>query len=204
MIGIITGSLGLLERETGFNDRQKRHLARIRKAADRGRSLAGSMLSVGSQQPIHPSSIDIGALLRGMADVLEIAIGEKCRLVFDIARDLPDVLLDAALFEQSILNLCLNAAAAMPDGGTILIRSERRESGVVICVNDEGIGMSPEAVDKAFEPYFTTRNDLGGAGLGLAVVYGFVRQSGGDAQIHSRPGHGTTVEMLFPKAPASQ
>lgn len=203
MIGIITGSLGLLDRETSFNDRQKRHLARIRKAADRGRSLAGSMLSIGSQQPIHPSSVDIGALLRGMADVLEIAIGERCQLAFDIARDLPDVLLDAALFEQSILNLCLNAAAAMPGGGTIVIRSEHREAGVAICVSDEGIGMLPEAIDKAFEPYFTTRNDLGGAGLGLAVVYGFVRQSGGDAQIHSRSGHGTTVEMVFPVAPSA-
>ena len=198
MIGIITGSLGLLERETGFNDRQKRHLSRIRKAADRGRSLAGSMLSIGSQQPIHPGAVEIGALLRGMADVLEIAIGEKCRLVFDIAEGLPAVLLDPALFEQSVLNLCVNAAAAMPEGGTILVRSFRNETGVVVSVSDEGVGMSPEAADKAFEPYFTTRNEQGGAGLGLAVVYGFVRQSGGDARIHSTPGKGTTVELWFP------
>ncbi|GLR52806.1 ATP-binding protein [Shinella yambaruensis] len=198
MIGIITGSLGLLERETGFNDRQKRHLARIRKAADRGRSLAGSMLSIGSQQPIHPGAVEIGALLRGMADVLEIAVGEKCRLVFDIAEGLPAVLLDAALFEQSILNLCLNAAAAMPSGGTILIRCLGGGAGVVVSVADEGIGMSPEAADKAFEPYFTTRDEEGGAGLGLAVVYGFVRQSGGDARILSAPGRGTEVELTFP------
>ncbi len=198
MIGIITGSLGLLERETGFNDRQKRHLARIRKAADRGRSLAGSMLSIGSQQPIHPGAVEIGALLRGMADVLEIAVGEKCRLVFDIAEGLPAVLLDAALFEQSILNLCLNAAAAMPSGGTILIRCLGGGAGVVVSVADEGIGMSPEAADKAFEPYFTTRDEEGGAGLGLAVVYGFVRQSGGDARILSAPGRGTVVELTFP------
>lgn len=198
MIGIITGSLGLLERETGFNDRQKRHLARIRKAADRGRSLAGSMLSIGSQQPIHPGAVDVGALLRGMADVLEIAVGEKCRLAFDIAAGLPTVLLDAALFEQSVLNLCLNAAAAMPQGGTILVRSARGEAGVTVSVTDEGRGMSPDAVDKAFEPYFTTRDEEGGAGLGLAVVYGFVRQSGGDARIVSAPGKGTTVELSFP------
>ena len=198
MIGIITGSLGLLERETGFNDRQKRHLARIRKAADRGRSLAGSMLSIGSQQPIHPGAVEIGTLLRGMADVLEIAIGEDRRLAFDIAAGLPTVQLDAALFEQSILNLCLNAAAAMPDGGTILIRCARNETGVVVSVTDDGIGMSPDAVDKAFEPYFTTRDEEGGAGLGLAVVYGFVRQSGGDAHILSTPGKGTTVELSFP------
>jgi signal transduction histidine kinase len=198
MIGIITGSLGLLERETGFNERQKRHLARIRKAADRGRSLAGSMLSIGSQQPIHPGAVEIGAVLRGMADVLEIAIGEKCRLAFEIAGDLPTVLIDTALFEQSILNLCLNAAAAMPAGGTILIRCSRSEAGVSVSVTDDGIGMTPEAVDKAFEPYFTTRDAEGGVGLGLAVVYGFVRQSGGDARIASVPGKGTVVELLFP------
>ncbi|MBB4440066.1 MULTISPECIES: ATP-binding protein [Rhizobium] len=198
MIGIITGSLGLLERETGFNDRQKRHLARIRKAADRGRSLAGSMLSIGSQQPIHPGEVEIGAVLRGMSDVLEIAIGEKCLLAFEIADDLPIVLIDTALFEQSILNLCLNAAAAMPAGGTILIRCCRSETGVSVSVTDNGIGMTPEAVDKAFEPYFTTRDAEGGAGLGLAVVYGFVRQSGGDARIASVPGKGTVVELLFP------
>ena len=198
MIGIITGSLGLLERETGFNDRQKRHLARIRKAADRGRSLAGSMLSIGSQQPIRPGAVEIGTVLRGMADVLEIAVGEKCRLVFDVAGDLPTVQLDAALFEQSVLNLCLNAAAAMPEGGTILIRCVKAEGGVVVSVTDEGTGMSPDAVDKAFEPYFTTRDGEGGAGLGLAVVYGFMRQSGGDARILSAPGQGTTVELSFP------
>jgi len=67
-----------------------------------------------------------------------------------------------------------------------------------VSVSDEGVGMSPEAADKAFEPYFTTRNEQGGAGLGLAVVYGFVRQSGGDARIHSTPGKGTTVELWFP------
>ncbi|WP_105439272.1 ATP-binding protein [Neorhizobium sp. T25_13] len=198
MIGIITGSLGLLERETGFNDRQKRHLARIRKAADRGRSLAGSMLSIGSQQPIHPDVVEIGVALRGMADVLEIAVGEKCQLAFEISDDLPTVRIDTALFEQSILNLCLNAAAAMPTGGTILIRCSRSEPGVSVSVTDDGIGMTPEAVDRAFEPYFTTRDAEGGAGLGLAMVYGFVRQSGGDARIASLPDKGTVVELLFP------
>ncbi|HEV7320331.1 MAG TPA: ATP-binding protein [Ensifer sp.] len=198
MIGIITGSLGLLERETGFNDRQKRHIARIRKAADRGRSLASSMRSVGSQHPIQPGVLEIGAVLRGMADVLEIAVGEKCRLDFEVADGLPNLHLDAALFEQAILNLCLNAAAAMPRGGTILIRATGSEAGVLVCVSDEGVGMSAEAVDKAFEPYFTTRDEEGGAGLGLAVVYGFVRQSGGDARIISQPGKGTTVELVFP------
>lgn len=199
MIGIITGSLGLLEREAGFNGRQKRHIARIRKAADRGRLLASSMLSIGSQQPINPDAVDVGALLRGMADVLEIAIGERCLLVFDVADGVPKVTLDPSLFEQSILNLCLNAAAAMPSGGSILIQCRVvGEAALTITVKDNGTGMSPEAIDKAFEPYFTTRADEGGAGLGLAVVYGFVRQSGGDARIFSVLGEGTTIELQFP------
>ncbi len=198
MIGIITGSLGLLEREAGFNDRQKRHIARIRKAADRGRSLASSMLTIGSQQPIHPSVINVASLLRGMADILEIAVGPKCRIALHIDDDLPSIPLDPALFEQSILNLCLNAAAAMPDGGLISIQAASGNDTLVIAVTDEGVGMTPEAVDKAFEPYFTTRGDHGGAGLGLAMVYGFVRQSGGEAHISSRPGEGARVELTFP------
>ena len=198
MIGIITGSLGLLEREAGFSDRQARHIARIRKAADRGRSLASSMLSIGSQQPIHPSATDICALLRGMADILEIAIGPKCHLELELADSLPTVLLDPALFEQSVLNLCLNAAAAMPKGGKISLRCYNADGHLVVSVIDSGIGMSAAALDKAFEPYFTTRANDGGAGLGLAVVYGFVRQSGGDARIDSVPGAGTTISLYFP------
>lgn len=198
MIGIITGSLGLLEREAGFSDRQARHIARIRKAADRGRSLASSMLSIGSQQPIHPSATDICALLRGMADILEIAIGPKCHLELELADNLPTVLLDPALFEQSVLNLCLNAAAAMPTGGKINLHCYSADGHLVVSVIDSGIGMSAAALDKAFEPYFTTRANDGGAGLGLAVVYGFVRQSGGDARIESVPGTGTTISLFFP------
>ncbi|OHV24830.1 two-component sensor histidine kinase [Rhizobium sp. RMa-01] len=198
MIGIITGSLGLLERETGFNDRQKRNIARIRKAAERGRSLAGSMLSIGSQQPFYPSPVDVASLLRGMADILEIAVGAKCHIKLELDAHLPVVSLDAALLEQSVLNLCLNASAAMPTGGVIVIGATATREILLISVTDSGIGMSPEVVDKAFEPYFTTRGVHGGAGLGLAMVYGFVRQSGGEASIYSSPGHGTTVKLSFP------
>ncbi|OLP59686.1 two-component sensor histidine kinase [Xaviernesmea oryzae] len=197
MIGIVTGSLGLLEREDGITDRQRRHLNRIRKAADRGHALSSSMLSVASQQQLFPVSIDLAAVLMGMIDVLEIAVGEACRVTVSIDTDLPPVFLDPALFEQSVLNLCLNAAAAMPDGGEIAISATHSGAFVTVTVADEGMGMTPEAIDKAFEPYFTTRLKEGGAGLGLATVYGFVRQSGGDASIQSRLGHGTKVELTF-------
>lgn len=197
MIGIVTGSLGLLEREDGVTDRQRRHLNRIRKAADRGRALSSSMLSVASQQQLFPVAVDLGPVLTGMIDVLEIAVGETCHITLLIAADLPTVYLDPALFEQSVLNLCLNAAAAMPNGGTISISATHAGASVSVTVADEGIGMTPEAIDKAFEPYFTTRIKDGGAGLGLATVYGFVRQSGGDATIQSRLGYGTKVTLTF-------
>lgn len=198
MIGIITGSLGLLEREPGYTERQKRHLGRIRKAAERGRALATSMLSVGSQQQIRPASIDVAAILHGMADVLEIAIGSRNRLELDLEVNLPTVSLDPALLEQSVLNLCLNASAAMPEGGPIRVEARTEASILIIGVIDEGVGMSPEVLDQALEPYFTTRSKTGGSGLGLAMVYGFVRQSGGDVRITSRPGEGTRVELCFP------
>jgi signal transduction histidine kinase len=198
MIGIVTGSLGLLERENGLTDRQKRHLNRIRKASDRGRALSSSMLSVASQQQIFPVAIDIGSVLTGMIDVLEIAVGETSRITLAASDDLPTLFLDPSLFEQSVLNLCLNAAAAMPGGGNITISATREGPSVLVSVADEGVGMTPEAIDKAFEPYFTTRLDDGGAGLGLATVYGFVRQSGGDASIQSRLGEGTRVTLAFP------
>jgi signal transduction histidine kinase len=198
MIGIITGSLGLLEREPGFSDRQKRHLGRIRKAAERGRALATSMLSVGSQQQIRPASIDVAAILHGMADVLEMAVGSRNRLELKLTGNLPTISLDPALLEQSILNLCLNASAAMPEGGTIRVEAREEREALVISVIDQGVGMSPEVLDQAMEPYFTTRSKTGGSGLGLAMVYGFVRQSGGEVRITSRLGKGTRVELWFP------
>ncbi len=203
MIGIITGSLGLLEREPR-NESQNRHIARIRKAAERGRALASSMLSVGSQQQIRPSPVDIGAVLRGTADVLEMAIGSANTLELELADDLPTINLDPALFEQSVLNLCLNAASAMPNGGVVKVSASLGNATLVIAVVDTGVGMSPEVLDQALEPYFTTRSKTGGSGLGLAMVYGFVRQSGGEVEIKSLPGEGTTVRLLFPLSPKGE
>lgn len=198
MIGIITGSLGLLERETGFTDRQQRNINRIRKAADRGRQLASSMLSIGSQQAIHPVHVDVGTLLKGMTDILEIAVGSRNQIQLDIDDNLPRLALDAALLEQSILNLCLNSVAAMPSGGIIFISARKSDEHLTIIVEDTGCGMDQNAIDKAFEPYFTTRAQQGGTGLGLAMVYGFMRQSGGDARITSALGVGTSVFLIFP------
>jgi signal transduction histidine kinase len=198
MIGIITGSLGMLEKSGALGSKQQRHLERIRKAAERGKSLASSMLSIASQQTLAPVDADVGSLLHGMLDILEMATGPLCTVRLDLRKPLPPVYLDPAPFEQAVLNLCLNAAAAMPGGGEILVGAHPRQNMLVVDVKDKGIGMTPEVADHAVEPYFTTRPNQGGTGLGLAIVYGFVRQSGGQISIHSRFGEGTRVEMLFP------
>lgn len=203
MIGIISGSLGMLEKLDSLDNKQLRHVARIRKAAERGKSLASSMLSVASQQTLSPVVSDVRSLLCGMLDVLEMATAPHCEVRLELRDPLPQLYLDPALFEQAVLNLCLNAAAAMPDGGEILVGAHVRHDMLVVRVQDKGIGMSPEVVDQAFEPYFTTRSNQGGAGLGLAIVYGFVRQSGGQIFIYSQPSKGTKVDMIFPALPRS-
>jgi signal transduction histidine kinase len=201
MIGLVTGSLGMLEKTGPLDAKQQRHVARIRKAAERGKSLASSMLSMASQQALEPVESNVGSLLSGMLDILEMAIGPSCAVQLDLREPLPSVYLDRALFEQAVLNLCLNAAAAMSEGGVILVKVQHKNSKVSVEIQDQGIGMPPDVADRAFEPYFTTRRGQGGTGLGLAVVYGFVRQTGGQVSISSRVGEGTRVEMLFPAMP---
>lgn len=198
MIGIITGSLGMLETAGSLSAKQQRHVCRLRQAAERGKSLANSMLSIASQQTLAPIEANVGSLLYGIFDILEMATGPICTVRLDLRKPLPTVYLDPAAFEQAVLNLCLNAAAAMPEGGEILVMAHAKNDMLAVKVQDNGIGMSPEVVDHAFEPYFTTRTNQGGTGLGLAIVYGFVRQSGGQISIHSTLGEGTKVEMLFP------
>jgi signal transduction histidine kinase len=199
MIGIVSGSAGLLETVGTLNDKQLRHLRRIKKVADRGKVLTSSMLAFASHQQLAPEWTDIPGLLRAMQDILELAIGPERQLALREAADLPKVHLDPVLLEQSILNLCLNAAAATKKGDVITIDVGRGEDGAVrITVSDTGSGMSPEVLDRAFDPYFTTRAGSGGTGLGLAVVYGFVRQSGGAVDITSVLDKGTAVTLSFP------
>ena len=205
MIGIVSGSAGLLETVGTLNDKQLRHLRRIKKVADRGKVLTSSMLAFASHQPLAPEWTDVPSLLRAMQDILELAVGQDRKLEFTDRADLPRVYLDPALLEQSILNLCLNAAAATQEGDVISIRADRSEvGGVEISVVDTGSGMEPDVLDRAFDPYFTTRGGTGGTGLGLAVVYGFVRQSGGTVNIVSAPAKGTTVTISFPPLEAGQ
>ncbi|RZS77413.1 signal transduction histidine kinase [Phyllobacterium myrsinacearum] len=197
MIGIVVGSVGMLEKMGTLTDPQKRNVARIRKASERGKELVEGMLSFASKQHNIPVRCDLRKTLRGVEDVLHVILGPRISLTIDAPANLPDVSLDPALFEQAIVNICRNSAAAMPDGGDIIITLEHTADRVRVVVTDTGKGIPPELIDRVFEPYFTTRRSSGGTGLGLAIVYGFVRQANGDITLTSAVNVGTTITMSF-------
>jgi signal transduction histidine kinase len=198
MIGVISGTAALIERD-GLDARQAKRLARISKAAERGRTLLSGMLAFASHQVLKPERVDAARIIRGTADILELAAGHAIRIRID-ADQAAHVFVDAAMLEQAILNLVLNARDAMPEGGSVALSVAVADDSVSISVTDTGTGMTPEVRDRALEPYFTTRSGKGGTGLGLAIVYGFVRQSSGTVAIESQPGRGTVVTLSFPAA----
>nr|WP_246711803.1 ATP-binding protein [Phyllobacterium myrsinacearum] len=197
MIGIVVGSVGMLEKMGTLSQAQMRNVARIRKASERGKELVEGMLSFASKQHNSPVRCDLRRTLTGIEDVLHVIVGPNIKLTIFAPESLPDVSLDPALFEQAIVNICRNSAAAMPDGGMIRITLERFVDRVRVIVSDTGSGIPPELVDRVFEPYFTTRRSSGGTGLGLAIVYGFVRQAGGEITLTSSIDVGTTITMSF-------
>ena len=196
ILSTISGSLHLME--SAPPARQDSLRSTIASAVDLGMSLTGRLLSFAKRQHLDPEVVDIAALTQGMEDLVGFALRDGITL--DIV--LPDaplpVRVDPGQLESALLNLCLNAGQAIEGDGHITIRVRRDSDSAVIEVCDTGIGMPPEVLAHAMEPFFTARADGGGTGLGLAMVYGFMRQSGGDVQITSAPGAGTTVRLSLP------
>jgi PAS domain S-box-containing protein len=187
-------------------------LETMQRAVDRGASLTQQLLSFARQQPLKTESHNVDALIHAFEPMLHRAGDMSIRLEVKLASGRSAVLLDAARFEAALLNLVVNARDAMPDGGTIVIGSERvvlpaaaigsLAAGpyVRVFVSDTGTGMSPDVVARAFEPFFTTKEFGKGTGLGLSQVYGFIVQSGGDVVIRSAEGEGTTIDIYLPAA----
>jgi CheY-like chemotaxis protein len=157
--------------------------------------------------------VDLNAVITGMQDLLESALGHRVQMELRLASGLWPAMVDPTQIELVILNLVINARDAMPNGGIATIETEncRREAParpeepaagdyVVVKVIDVGVGMTPEIQAKAFEPFFTTKPPGAGSGLGLSQVFGTARQSGGDVQIESAPGKGTTISVYLPRA----
>jgi signal transduction histidine kinase len=200
---LLTAVLGNLEliRARATEPRIVRWAENAGKAAERGSKLTAQLLAFSRTQKLTTTAVDVNALIEGMRELLAQSLGANVTCEMRLAPGLPAATADFNQLELAILNLAINARDAMPDGGTLTI-STALGSGVppavLISVADTGTGMPPEVVKRAFDPFFTTKPLGKGTGLGLSQVYGIVQQCGGNVEIHTEQGKGTTICMSLP------
>ena len=189
-----------------------RFIDSARHAADRAAALTHRLLAFARKRPLVVTTIDVGESILGMEPMIRQTLGESVAVRMDFSREQCLAHCDPHHFESSLLNLVINARDAMPDGGLLAITTGRIENQaehpqvphlaaghyVAIAVTDTGCGMSPETLERALDPFFTTKPKDHGTGLGLSMVYGFAVQSGGTVRIRSEPGQGTTVTLYLP------
>ncbi|KVN34739.1 hybrid sensor histidine kinase/response regulator [Burkholderia stagnalis] len=209
----ILGNLELLlPRLDGQRDAQTM-AERARRAAERASRLTRRLLAFARRQPLQAERMSVRAMLAEMLDLVEYSAGQRVNVVLEPAAEPLWVNVDRGQLENAVLNLALNSAAAMPEGGTLTLAARREPmagegtaaaGAVVLSVTDTGCGIAPVLLDKVIEPFFTTKAAGEGSGLGLSSVYGFVRQSGGDLRIHSEVGRGTRVELWLPESAAPE
>jgi PAS domain S-box-containing protein len=193
-------------------------ISQIRRAAERAAALTHQLLAFARREVRHPEVLDINGIVRDVETLLRRTIGEHVQLITVGAPDLAAVRADRGQIEQILLNLAVNARDAMPNGGTVSVATENFtvdeafatlhpvvEAGpyIRLCVTDTGTGMDRKTIDRAFEPFFSTKPKDKGTGLGLATVYGIVSQTGGMVELESEIGAGTTVTILLPSVVAS-
>ena len=212
LLTVISGNLEMLERRLKTPD-DLDILKEAQEATQLGAALANRLLAFGRRQPLRPKPTDVDALMGGMTDLLRRSLGATIEIETRLAGNLPRIMTDPGQIENALLNLAVNARDAMPNGGLLVIESARAVidvdytaafpdvvpgSYVTLSVTDTGTGMTPEVRQRAFEPFYTTKGPGAGSGLGLSMVYGFVKQSGGHIQLYSEVGHGTTVRLYLP------
>ena len=198
-LGTMLGNLTLLQSELAGAPRAEALWQRVHRAAASAAGLTRRLLAFARRQPLQAERVELDGMLEEMRDLVEYSAGEAVEVT--LALDAPRALLhvDRGQLENAVLNLVMNSAAAMPDGGRLHVSTGLEADGRVrLAVADTGIGLPPALRDKVFEPFFTTKADGKGSGLGLSIVYGFVKQSGGDIALDSEPGAGTTVLMRLP------
>jgi PAS domain S-box-containing protein len=215
LLAIMQGNLELLDESISEASPLKPLVQDALRAAGRGASLTDQLLAYSRQQPLSPDIIDIGDLLLEMSGLLERTLGATIAIRSDIAADLWPARIDPNQLANAILNIAVNARDAMPDGGKLTIEASNTTLDqdyadrntevapgpyVLVALTDTGSGMSPAVLERALEPFFTTKEVGQGSGLGLSMVYGFAKQSSGHLKIYSEPGRGTTVRLYLPKA----
>ena len=206
----VMGNLDLLRKRVPEDPRLHRLIDGALQGAERGASLTQRLLAFARQQDLRAVPVDLGALIRGMGDLLERSLGPRVTLRLNIPSDLPPAQIDANQLELAILNLAINARDAMQDGGSIDINvTLHKASGdatlkpgdyMKVSVIDNGAGMSPDTLKKAIEPFFSTKPLGKGTGLGLSMVHGLTVQLGGALQLSSTVGKGTTATLVLPIA----
>lgn len=221
VLQIIVSATGNLNRGMALSVRQTQKLDAIRRATGRGANLTDRLLSYVGKRPLKSEVLDPGEFLGGMANLLKPILGETIAVEVGTGDDLWPVTVDPSQLEGALLNLALNARDAMPEGGRLRIEAENVHldaafaasrpyklapgAYVKLSVGDTGSGMPRAVLERVFEPFFTTKEVGAGTGLGLSMVYGFVRrQSGGFLDIDSEPGAGTTVTLYLPRTEVSE
>jgi CheY-like chemotaxis protein len=210
----IVGSLDLLQRRGIGGEREQRLIEGAIQSADRAKTLVQRLLAFARRQPLQPTAVDVGGLVRGMADLLGSTTGPQVRVVVEAADDLPPAKADPNQLEMALLNLGVNARDAMPNGGTLRITADwervapEHRSGLAqgeyirLSVADTGIGMDEATKKRAVEPFFSTKGVGKGTGLGLSMVHGLASQLGGALAIQSQLGVGTHIELWLPLSEA--
>lgn len=207
LLTVIIGNLDLLENLPLTPPKARALSGAALSAGLRAGDLANKLLTFGERQPLDPETIDLNELLHGMLSGLRHRLGTNIEIELREGSELWPVSVDPAQLESAILSLTVNAAEAMPGGGRITIETANRSDAqggdrVEITVADTGVGMPPDVAARAFEPFFTTRKASKASGLGLAVVYGFARQSGGTIALSSVLGQGSDIRLAFPRLQA--
>ena len=188
-------------------------------ACPRGSKLASQLLAFGRRQPLAPKVVNLGRFIRGLDDLLRRALGDGVGIETVISGGLWNTLVDPSQVENALLNLAINARDAMNGHGKLTIEAGnaaltddyvahhadvRPGQYVMLAVTDTGCGMTPEVMEQVFEPFFTTKPEGQGTGLGLSMVYGFVKQSDGHIKIYSEPDHGTTIRIYLPRVQGAE
>ena len=214
LLTIILGNAELLIEHLGFNPKLYELAEMINSAALKGAELTKRLLAFGRRQVLDPKPTDINLLLENMITLMQHTLGDPIQITFQEEKDLNKALIDPSQLENAILNLCLNARDAMPDGGKLIIQTRQTfldedyakthpevKVGpyIQIIITDTGVGIPPENLRQVFEPFYTTKTKEKGTGLGLSMVFGFMKQSGGHINIYSEVNKGTSVCLYLPQ-----
>jgi signal transduction histidine kinase len=216
LLMVIAGNLELMDRAEK-PERRRRLSSRMREAVARAQRLTGQLLAFARRQQLEHRAVDLNALIATMGELLARTLGPDIRLDTRLDPGLPPCFVDPGQIEVALINLLLNARDAMPGGGAVTLATSRVQLGpdapevvahevpageyVSLVVADAGAGMPPEVLDRATEPFFTTKDGGARSGLGLSTVHGFVHQSQGHLLLLSKPGCGTSVRLLLPPVP---